>query len=125
MQHTRPSAPTSARVSLSGLLNMLNRISAQNGQVLFMMTNKHSSLDLVLCRPGWMWHGEQARDGLRKHENHHINIDVDLVKILTRDTSSICPSLHHRSLPSPPLPLVLTFIPAITIILANPPSLAP
>ena len=54
MQHTRPSASTSARMSLSGLLNMLNGIGAQDGQVLFTMTNKHSSLDLVLCRPGQM-----------------------------------------------------------------------
>ena len=49
MQHTHSLASTSAHVSLSGLLNVLNRIGAQDGRVLFTMTTKHSSLDLVLC----------------------------------------------------------------------------
>ncbi|KAF8420910.1 BCS1 N terminal-domain-containing protein [Boletus edulis BED1] len=42
------------RVSLSGLLNALDGIGAQEGRVLFATTNKYNSLDLALCRPGRM-----------------------------------------------------------------------
>ncbi|KAJ8077739.1 hypothetical protein PM082_002172 [Marasmius tenuissimus] len=44
----------SSRVSLSGLLNALDGISAQEGRILFATTNKYSSLDPALCRPGRM-----------------------------------------------------------------------
>ncbi|KAH0836762.1 hypothetical protein J3R83DRAFT_8510 [Lanmaoa asiatica] len=54
MQHTGLPAPTSNRVSLSGLLNALDGIGAQEGRVLFATTNKYSSLDPALCRPGRM-----------------------------------------------------------------------
>ncbi|KAF9259866.1 P-loop containing nucleoside triphosphate hydrolase protein [Marasmius fiardii PR-910] len=45
---------TSSRVSLSGLLNALDGIGAQEGRILFATTNKYSSLDPALCRPGRM-----------------------------------------------------------------------
>ncbi|KAK0475917.1 hypothetical protein IW261DRAFT_1340124 [Armillaria novae-zelandiae] len=44
----------SSRVSLSGLLNALDGIGAQEGRILFATTNKHTSLDPALCRPGRM-----------------------------------------------------------------------
>ncbi|KAJ8077742.1 hypothetical protein PM082_002175 [Marasmius tenuissimus] len=44
----------SSRVSLSGLLHALDGISAQEGRILFATTNKYSSLDPALCRPGRM-----------------------------------------------------------------------
>ncbi|KAM6497221.1 P-loop containing nucleoside triphosphate hydrolase protein [Amanita muscaria] len=49
-------APSSSlgKVSLSGLLNALDGISAQEGRILFATTNKYSSLDPALCRPGRM-----------------------------------------------------------------------
>ena len=53
-QRTGPPAPTGNRVSLSGLLNALDGIGAQEGRVLFATTNKYSSLDPALCRPGRM-----------------------------------------------------------------------
>ncbi|KAK0186554.1 P-loop containing nucleoside triphosphate hydrolase protein [Armillaria mellea] len=43
-----------SRVSLSGLLNALDGIGAQEGRILFATTNKHTSLDPALCRPGRM-----------------------------------------------------------------------
>jgi len=46
-------APTS-RISLSGLLNALDGVSAQEGRILYATTNKYSSLDPALCRPGRM-----------------------------------------------------------------------
>ena len=49
-----PPVPTGNRVSLSGLLNALDGIGAQEGRVLFATTNKYSSLDPALCRPGRM-----------------------------------------------------------------------
>ncbi|KAG1881072.1 P-loop containing nucleoside triphosphate hydrolase protein [Suillus subluteus] len=54
-----PSSPrtpthTTSRVSLSGLLNALDGIGAQEGRILFATTNKYSSLDPALCRPGRM-----------------------------------------------------------------------
>ncbi|KAF9240606.1 P-loop containing nucleoside triphosphate hydrolase protein [Melanogaster broomeanus] len=49
-----PPAPTSNRVSLSGLLNALDGIGAQEGRILFATTNNHNSLDPALCRPGRM-----------------------------------------------------------------------
>ncbi|KAF8553577.1 P-loop containing nucleoside triphosphate hydrolase protein [Imleria badia] len=54
MQQTGPPAPSGNRVSLSGLLNALDGIGAQEGRVLFATTNKYSSLDPALCRPGRM-----------------------------------------------------------------------
>jgi len=44
----------SSKVSLSGLLNALDGIGAQEGRILFATTNKYSSLDPALCRPGRM-----------------------------------------------------------------------
>ncbi|PFH50240.1 hypothetical protein AMATHDRAFT_48054 [Amanita thiersii Skay4041] len=43
-----------SRVSLSGLLNALDGVSAQEGRILFATTNKYTSLDPALCRPGRM-----------------------------------------------------------------------
>ncbi|EGO22468.1 hypothetical protein SERLADRAFT_473328 [Serpula lacrymans var. lacrymans S7.9] len=46
--------PTPNRISLSGLLNALDGIGAQEGRILFATTNKYTSLDPALCRPGRM-----------------------------------------------------------------------
>ncbi|KAG6861453.1 hypothetical protein C0995_016544 [Termitomyces sp. Mi166 len=43
-----------SRVSLSGLLNALDGVAAQEGRILFATTNKYDSLDPALCRPGRM-----------------------------------------------------------------------
>ncbi|KAF9466132.1 P-loop containing nucleoside triphosphate hydrolase protein [Collybia nuda] len=43
-----------SRVSLSGLLNALDGVGAQEGRILFATTNKYKSLDPALCRPGRM-----------------------------------------------------------------------
>ncbi|KAK7446314.1 hypothetical protein VKT23_014520 [Stygiomarasmius scandens] len=45
---------TASRVTLSGLLNALDGIGAQEGRILFATTNQYSSLDSALCRPGRM-----------------------------------------------------------------------
>ncbi|KAG6871307.1 hypothetical protein C0992_011297 [Termitomyces sp. T32_za158] len=45
---------SSSRVSLSGLLNALDGVAAQEGRILFATTNKYDSLDPALCRPGRM-----------------------------------------------------------------------
>ena len=42
------------RVSLSGLLNALDGIGAQDGRILFATTNHYSVLDPALIRPGRM-----------------------------------------------------------------------
>jgi mitochondrial chaperone BCS1 len=42
------------RLSLSGLLNALDGVGAQEGRILFATTNKYSALDPALCRPGRM-----------------------------------------------------------------------
>ncbi|KAG6833139.1 hypothetical protein H0H87_010853 [Tephrocybe sp. NHM501043] len=49
-----PPAPTPSRLSLSGLLNALDGIGAQEGRILFATTNRYSALDQALCRPGRM-----------------------------------------------------------------------
>ncbi|KAI9464729.1 P-loop containing nucleoside triphosphate hydrolase protein [Boletus coccyginus] len=54
LQQGGPPVPSGNRVSLSGLLNALDGIGAQEGRVLFATTNKYSSLDPALCRPGRM-----------------------------------------------------------------------
>lgn len=41
-------------VSLSGLLNALDGIAAQEGRILFATTNDYGALDPALCRPGRM-----------------------------------------------------------------------
>ena len=42
------------RLSLSGLLNALDGVGAQEGRILFATTNKYEALDAALCRPGRM-----------------------------------------------------------------------
>ncbi|KAG6852448.1 hypothetical protein C0991_011883 [Blastosporella zonata] len=46
--------PTPSRLSLSGLLNALDGVGAQEGRILFATTNRYSALDPALCRPGRM-----------------------------------------------------------------------
>ncbi|KAH9479347.1 putative mitochondrial chaperone BCS1-A [Psilocybe cubensis] len=53
-QASTPFAPTTSRVTLSGLLNALDGVGAQEGRILFATTNKYSALDPALCRPGRM-----------------------------------------------------------------------
>ncbi|EIW75063.1 P-loop containing nucleoside triphosphate hydrolase protein, partial [Coniophora puteana RWD-64-598 SS2] len=43
-----------ATVTLSGLLNALDGIGAQEGRILFATTNRYAALDPALCRPGRM-----------------------------------------------------------------------
>ncbi|KAF8966254.1 P-loop containing nucleoside triphosphate hydrolase protein [Flammula alnicola] len=50
----QPPAPSTSRITLSGLLNALDGVGAQEGRILFATTNKYSSLDPALCRPGRM-----------------------------------------------------------------------
>ena len=52
----RPTAPRdrSSRVSLSGLLNALDGVGAQEGRLLFATTNRYGALDAALRRPGRM-----------------------------------------------------------------------
>ncbi|KAF8871281.1 P-loop containing nucleoside triphosphate hydrolase protein [Gymnopilus junonius] len=50
----KPKALSTSKVSLSGLLNALDGVGAQEGRILFATTNKYSSLDPALCRPGRM-----------------------------------------------------------------------
>ncbi|KAJ7489380.1 P-loop containing nucleoside triphosphate hydrolase protein [Mycena latifolia] len=47
-------AATTSRLSLSGLLNALDGVGAQEGRILFATTNKYAALDAALCRPGRM-----------------------------------------------------------------------
>lgn len=49
-----PAPPPTSRLSLSGLLNALDGVGAQEGRILFATTNKYASLDPALCRPGRM-----------------------------------------------------------------------
>jgi len=42
------------RISLSGLLNALDGVGAQEGRILYATTNKYTALDPALCRPGRM-----------------------------------------------------------------------
>ncbi|KAI0642224.1 P-loop containing nucleoside triphosphate hydrolase protein [Trametes meyenii] len=45
-------SPSVGRVTLSGLLNALDGIAAQEGRILFATTNDYDALDPALCRPG-------------------------------------------------------------------------
>ncbi|KAH8077900.1 P-loop containing nucleoside triphosphate hydrolase protein [Cristinia sonorae] len=45
---------TGTRVTLSGLLNALDGVGAQEGRILFATTNTYAKLDPALCRPGRM-----------------------------------------------------------------------
>ena len=51
-----PGAPQdrSSRISLSGLLNALDGVGAQEGRLLFATTNRYEALDAALRRPGRM-----------------------------------------------------------------------
>ncbi|KAJ7673227.1 P-loop containing nucleoside triphosphate hydrolase protein [Mycena polygramma] len=51
--HKSAEAPAS-RLSLSGLLNALDGVAAQEGRLLYATTNKYVALDPALCRPGRM-----------------------------------------------------------------------
>jgi mitochondrial chaperone BCS1 len=52
--NTPPPPPAGSRITLSGLLNALDGVGAQEGRILFATTNKYASLDPALCRPGRM-----------------------------------------------------------------------
>ncbi|KAF8892220.1 P-loop containing nucleoside triphosphate hydrolase protein [Infundibulicybe gibba] len=45
---------TTSRITLSGLLNALDGVGAQEGRLLYATTNKYTALDPALCRPGRM-----------------------------------------------------------------------
>ena len=49
-----PLAPANSKITLSGLLNALDGVGAQEGRILFATTNKYNALDSALCRPGRM-----------------------------------------------------------------------
>jgi mitochondrial chaperone BCS1 len=49
-----PGEAKDARITLSGLLNALDGVSAQEGRILFATTNRYQSLDPALIRPGRM-----------------------------------------------------------------------
>jgi len=49
-----PSGSKDSRITLSGLLNALDGISAQEGRLLFATTNRYHTLDPALTRPGRM-----------------------------------------------------------------------
>jgi len=46
--------PSATRITLSGLLNALDGVAAQEGRLLFATTNRYSALDPALTRPGRM-----------------------------------------------------------------------
>ncbi|KAF8645067.1 hypothetical protein AX16_008125 [Volvariella volvacea WC 439] len=48
------SGASTSRISLSGLLNALDGVGAQEGRILYATTNKYHALDPALCRPGRM-----------------------------------------------------------------------
>lgn len=48
------SGSSGSRITLSGLLNALDGISAQEGRILFATTNRYHTLDPALTRPGRM-----------------------------------------------------------------------
>ncbi|KDQ61524.1 hypothetical protein JAAARDRAFT_123262 [Jaapia argillacea MUCL 33604] len=49
-----PPPPSTSRVTLSGLLNAIDGVGAQEGRILFATTNKYHALDPALCRAGRM-----------------------------------------------------------------------
>jgi len=49
-----PSSSDAPRISLSGLLNALDGVGAQDGRLLFATTNRYETLDAALRRPGRM-----------------------------------------------------------------------
>lgn len=51
---SRTGSDVGSRVTLSGLLNALDGIGAQEGRILFATTNNYKALDPALCRPGRM-----------------------------------------------------------------------
>ncbi|KZT66536.1 P-loop containing nucleoside triphosphate hydrolase protein [Daedalea quercina L-15889] len=53
-RHDDKNVDTGSRVTLSGLLNALDGIGAQEGRILFATTNNYKALDPALCRPGRM-----------------------------------------------------------------------
>lgn len=59
-EDTKPSKPSGnpqercSRISLSGLLNALDGVGAQEGRLLFATTNRYEALDPALRRPGRM-----------------------------------------------------------------------
>jgi len=49
-----PSSESTPKISLSGLLNALDGVGAQEGRLLFATTNRYETLDAALRRPGRM-----------------------------------------------------------------------
>jgi chaperone BCS1 len=53
-RRNQPPPSSTSRITLSGLLNALDGVGAQEGRILFATTNKYNALDPALCRPGRM-----------------------------------------------------------------------
>ena len=53
-EKTASPSPPLSRITLSGLLNALDGVGAQEGRILYATTNKYKALDSALCRPGRM-----------------------------------------------------------------------
>ncbi|KAI0738473.1 P-loop containing nucleoside triphosphate hydrolase protein [Daedaleopsis nitida] len=51
-QPEKDNSESISRITLSGLLNALDGIGAQEGRILFATTNDYTALDPALCRPG-------------------------------------------------------------------------
>lgn len=105
-----PSAPPStSRLSLSGLLNALDGVGAQEGRILFATTNKYTALDPALCRPGRMdLHVEftnaskyQARElFLRFYRPNDRSFDDEDKSEINTVASSSTPTTSTESTPS-------------------------
>ena len=71
MTSSREYKPASKKVSLSTLLNFINSIASQEGQILFMTTNHIKRLDKALIRPGRMDRKVELR-----HANNKITANL-------------------------------------------------
>ncbi|KAH9930347.1 P-loop containing nucleoside triphosphate hydrolase protein [Fomitopsis serialis] len=94
------------RVSLSGLLNALDGIAAQEGRILFATTNHHAALDPALCRPGRMDLRIEfklaSQDQARRLFYHFIRVRRRRSRATVQHRYRSSTSAKGDTLPSPP-----------------------
>ncbi|GAB1203801.1 hypothetical protein APSETT445_002441 [Aspergillus pseudonomiae] len=85
-------------ISLSGLLNAIDGVSAQEGRILIMTTNSPESLDTALIRPGRVdMHVDFQLPSLEQMRELFVNMYSDLSTDVSEDTKNPARSLDSMA----------------------------
>lgn len=119
-----------ARITLSGLLNALDGVSAQEGRLLFATTNRYQSLDPALIRPGRMdIHVEfrlasqyQARELYKRFYFPDAPDDPTADDEISSDSGYVTPTKDGSDDPTSPASASKTAVAVVVVVPDEPPT---